>query len=271
MGKLRQRVITGLLFGAALLVPLLVGVFPALLILGVLALVTSFEYLGLRNSTKASRWASLLLGAVVYVSFASYSMEPGSASALKFAIYLTCAFAIYLSVGFVYNWAPLTMRFYRVLYPLYTVFPFCLLFAYAHWFGSYDAFIILAILGFVWANDVMAYFVGSLIGRRKLAPSVSPGKTWEGTVGGWIASALIAFVMAPHALHFDSLQLVGMGLLIGVSGTLGDLIESQFKRGIKIKDSGSILPGHGGFLDRLDSLLFCVPLVGLYLLLIKPL
>lgn len=121
------------------------------------------------------------------------------------------------------------------------------------------AWLLLALLP-TWAADVAAYGVGSTMGRRKLAPRISPGKTWEGTIGGFAAAAIVAFAFGTWAgLPPASVLLVAAG--IGPAGLAGDLIESALKRGVGAKDSGALLPGHGGVFDRIDSLVTVAPLV----------
>lgn len=124
----------------------------------------------------------------------------------------------------------------------------------------------LAVLIGVWASDVLAYFVGSLIGSHKLAPRISPKKSWEGflagtagTTGVWLVLPLVADV------SLSTWWLTGIGLALAVSALIGDLFESRIKREVGVKDSGNLLPGHGGFLDRIDSLLL-VSVVAYYLL-----
>lgn len=104
-----------------------------------------------------------------------------------------------------------------------------------------------------WSADVAAYLVGSGVGRRKLAPTISPGKTWEGTIAGWIACGVtVIMVASAYGLERLSVSVIAIGL--GPVGLAGDLLESYVKRRAGVKDSGSLLPGHGGVLDRLDSL-----------------
>lgn len=104
-----------------------------------------------------------------------------------------------------------------------------------------------------WSADVVAYLVGSAIGRRRLAPRISPGKTWEGTIAGWIAcGAVVILVASAFGLERTTLTVIAIGL--GPIGLAGDLLESYVKRRARVKDSGALLPGHGGVLDRLDSL-----------------
>jgi phosphatidate cytidylyltransferase len=118
-----------------------------------------------------------------------------------------------------------------------------------------------------WAADITAYLVGSLIGRRKLAPRISPGKTWEGTIAGLLASAIAVWFVGTQVFSpaLPAEILVPVALAIGPAGLLGDLLESGLKRAAGVKDSGTIFPGHGGVLDRIDSLLLVAPVVALAL------
>ncbi len=123
----------------------------------------------------------------------------------------------------------------------------------------------------VMMTDTGAYYTGRSIGRRKLAPRVSPGKTIEGSIGGFVAAALTGplckLTFFPEIPMLDAILL---GATLGVVGQIGDLAESLLKRGAGVKDSGAILPGHGGMLDRLDSLLFCAPVLYYYARLFVP-
>ena len=112
----------------------------------------------------------------------------------------------------------------------------------------------------VWAADVTAYLVGSAVGRRKIAPRISPGKTWEGTVAGVIAAGLVVILWSRPELGLPTESFV-IAVLIGPVAFAGDLVESWLKRRAGVKDSGTLLPGHGGVLDRIDSLLAAAPLV----------
>lgn len=124
------------------------------------------------------------------------------------------------------------------------------------------SWILLAIFP-TWAADVAAYAVGSVAGRRKLAPRISPGKTVEGTLAGILAAVAVSVLIVLY-VDFAPLAGIAIGLTVGVAGLAGDLVESAIKRAAEAKDSGGILPGHGGVLDRLDSLIFVAPCLALF-------
>ncbi len=137
----------------------------------------------------------------------------------------------------------------------------------------YDPLFPCAVIFGIWINDTMAYIVGSLIGKTPFS-SISPKKTWEGTIGGALLCVLCIWglsLIIPAAGKVASIHWIAIGFICAVAGTLGDLFESKLKRLAGVKDSGSIMPGHGGFLDRFDSLLFAAPAVWVYVMLfIRP-
>jgi phosphatidate cytidylyltransferase len=119
----------------------------------------------------------------------------------------------------------------------------------------------------VWVGDTAAYFVGRSIGKHFLAPHLSPKKTWEGTVASFLGSLIVALIFA-RFMTVPVAHLLGMAAVGNVAGQVGDLLESAYKRSAGIKDSGSILPGHGGVLDRIDALILAIPVVWYYWILI---
>ena len=129
--------------------------------------------------------------------------------------------------------------------------------------------LLLFALCITWAADTTAYFVGRAIGKHPLAPHISPKKTWEGSIGSMLGSLLVAYAFSfwvtialPHLLI--------MAVLGNVAGQMGDLLESAYKRSAGVKDSGGLLPGHGGILDRIDALILCIPVIWYYLILVNP-
>ena len=139
-------------------------------------------------------------------------------------------------------------------------------------FGEYvldggECFFWLIMLG-TWASDTFAYFVGSAIGQHKLCPKVSPNKSIEGAIAGFIGCLIVIVYIGVNILNMSLLQATMLGLCVGIFAPLGDLVESILKRTFEVKDSGKIFPGHGGVLDRCDSLLFAIPL-GYYVLVLS--
>ena len=115
----------------------------------------------------------------------------------------------------------------------------------------------------IWINDTMAYIVGSFIGKTPFSP-ISPKKTWEGTIGGAILCVVVMSLATHYLFHFNWFFSIGIPLIAAIAGTAGDLLESKIKRMANVKDSGTMMPGHGGFMDRFDSLLLATPLVWVY-------
>jgi phosphatidate cytidylyltransferase len=129
--------------------------------------------------------------------------------------------------------------------------------------------LLLFALAITWAADTTAYFVGRAMGKHALAPHISPKKTWEGAIGGIVGSLIIGYVAKYFLPTIPVGHLLGMAFVGNVAGQMGDLLESAYKRSAGVKDSGSLLPGHGGVLDRIDALILCVPVVWYYLVLVR--
>lgn len=130
--------------------------------------------------------------------------------------------------------------------------------------GEWNGLLMIAYITIIWANDTFAYLVGITLGRHIMFPRISPKKSWEGFFGGVIGSLFVG-LLAAHIFSQNYFVWGGMAIIASVTGVLGDLVESMLKRSVKIKDSGNILPGHGGWLDRFDALLISTPVVYAYL------
>lgn len=163
-----------------------------------------------------------------------------------------------------------THAFQNLAFGIYVLFYFTLPFTLLVYFpyictGKWQPDIIFFPFLLVWFNDTFAYLSGSKFGKHKLFPRISPKKSWEGAIGGGIATLAAGIVLAPYIEGLNITDCIVISLLVIVFGSFGDLIESMFKRCIEIKDSGHIMPGHGGVLDRLDSILFALPAIFVYL------
>ncbi|MEN8124120.1 MAG: phosphatidate cytidylyltransferase [Bacteroidota bacterium] len=152
---------------------------------------------------------------------------------------------------------------------IYIIIPFSLLIKipYLNYNHEFDFPIIIGIFVLIWSNDVFAYLIGKNFGKHKLIERVSPNKTIEGFVGGFIFTFIAGFFISNYCDSLISYQWLALAIIVSVFGVLGDLVESMFKRQAKIKDSSNFIPGHGGFLDRLDSIIFATPFIFIYLFL----
>jgi phosphatidate cytidylyltransferase len=160
---------------------------------------------------------------------------------------------------------------YTVIGLIYVALPFSLLNYMVHqnmYVTSYEPTVLLGMIFMIWANDTGAYLTGKLFGKRKLFERISPKKTWEGAFGGGLLALLTAYLVSLYYKNLAPEHWYAIAAIVVVAGNYGDLIESLYKRSKNIKDSGTLLPGHGGILDRFDSLLYSIPFVFCYLALI---
>ena len=270
------RTITGILFVACIVVCFLNPTAMSALFALVTGL-TVWEFTGLVNNRPAvsvNRFISTV--AAVYWFLAMVGFCSGLTPPTVFIPYLVTL--VYLLIAELYTKAedPVNDWAYTMMAQLYIAVPFSLLSVLA--FRSTPAGVMytylmpLSVFVFLWINDSGAYCCGSLLGRHKLLPRISPGKSWEGSIGGFVfvaaAAALIWYLTDLYGvndLQLNLWQWIGLGLVVAVFGTWGDLVESLFKRTLGIKDSGNILPGHGGMLDRFDSSLLAIPAAVVYL------
>lgn len=148
---------------------------------------------------------------------------------------------------------------------LYIGLPFGLLPFMAIRDGTYSGGLLFGLVALIWVFDSGSYVVGSAFGRTKIMPIVSPGKTWEGALGGMLCAIAASFAAREVFGVVDQKDWIMLACIVSVFGLLGDLVESSIKRQYSLKDSGSLLPGHGGMLDRFDSLVFSIPFIGFYL------
>jgi phosphatidate cytidylyltransferase len=160
---------------------------------------------------------------------------------------------------------PFTNIAYTFLGLIYVSLPFALVHVISMATGSFEPKLVLGCLIILWASDSGAYITGRSFGKRKLFERISPKKTWEGFIGGAIFALVAAFIQGQYFVMLPLNKWLIVAVIIVITGTYGDLVESQFKRSIDIKDSGSIIPGHGGFLDRFDGLLLSIPFIVAFL------
>lgn len=277
MNNFIVRTITGILFVAVVVCSFLRPQAMVLLFALITGL-TIWEFTGLvndREKVTVNRLISTVAG--VYFFFAVAGFSSDLTPSAVFIPYLVSI--IYLMVAELYlkNEDPIHDWAYMMMAQLYIALPFSLLNTLAFHLTpqglvTYDAVLPLSVFVFLWMNDTGAYLCGSLLGKHKLFPRISPGKSWEGSIGGGIlviaVAVLVWYLTEQYQLNqlgLSALEWAGLGLTVVIFGTWGDLVESLFKRTLGIKDSGNILPGHGGMLDRFDSSLLAIPAAVVYL------
>lgn len=277
--ELRKRVITAFFFVATVLAGLYGGRWAFVGLMSLIAALCIWEFLGL-TLTKGSgpthlfrRIFGVIIG-LLPVIFVSLSMmyKESMPSPGELVIYvLPLFFLLFIFELFSHSESPFQNVAFVVLGLVYIGCSVASLdyIAFVYYPEQFFPHIILGILMISWANDTGAYFAGSTFGKHKLFERISPKKTWEGFAGGAILALLIAFGLSQFFVELSVSQWLMLGVVVIVFGTLGDLIESRLKRSLGIKDSGNILPGHGGVLDRFDALIFLMPFATLYLYLIR--
>ncbi len=270
--NLTQRLITAL-FGAAVIVSaILYGPWTYFAIFFLICLLTLREFYALAglDGMVVQKTFGTISGLVVFSL--SFFIESDIISyRYYFVIFplVSCVYMIKLYKKF--ERKPFTNIAFTFLGVFYVAVPFALLNIATFENQQYDYQIIFGCLFILWASDTGAYFAGTLFGKRKLFERISPKKSWEGVIGGGLLAMLFAyglpyfFSSIGHEPTIRSWQWMVVGAIIIVGGTYGDLIESLLKRSIEIKDSGTALPGHGGFLDRFDGLLISAPFIVAFL------
>jgi phosphatidate cytidylyltransferase len=277
MNNLITRTITGIVY----VVVMVLGMMRPDTIILLFALITGltmWEYTGLVNDidgVRVNRFISTIAGVYLVVAVALWRI--GMVDFRVFLPYILTIVYMFVEELYLKQKNPINDWAYTMLGQMYVALPFSLIFFLAFQIdamnnASFEMLVPLCLFVFLWANDTGAYCTGSLLGRHKLFPRISPGKTWEGSVGGAVLVLIVAGAVGylankdmnnPHLLSIT--QWMGLGLVVVVFGTWGDLVESLFKRTLGIKDSGNILPGHGGMLDRFDSSLLAIPAAVMYL------
>ena len=278
MKNLIVRAISGALF-----VVIMVGGFmsPRTMV-ALFALITGltvWEFTGLVNQRKGvtvNRFISTVAGVYFFLAVATIRMGITSNFIIIVPYLLTIVY-LFISELYLKQEDPVNNWAYTMLSQLYIALPFSMLNVLAIEQApngityQYNMQLPLCVFVFLWLNDTGAYCSGSLFGKHKLFPRISPAKSWEGSVGGAILVMIVAAIIGYFSntnCQMSQLSItgwVGLGFIVVVFGTWGDLVESLFKRTLGIKDSGKIIPGHGGMLDRFDSSLMAIPASVVYL------
>lgn len=263
------RAITGLFFIIVLIGALLLGEIVFTVFFSLIGVGALYEFYGIVKSedNKPNVVLGLLAAIVLAVLVGLHCLE-------YIPFKYVWAFIPFFSLIFIislYQKSKLPFHdiAYTILGIIYACIPFLFFVALGFITETFNHYIPLGFLIILWANDTGAYLSGRSFGKHKLFERISPNKTWEGFIGGVLFAMLIALNLEQYFGSLQKWEWVTMAAIIGVFGTLGDLVESMLKRSLGVKDSGNILPGHGGLLDRFDGLLIAAPLVFLFLLMLQ--
>lgn len=274
MKESNKRIISGLVFGGLFISSLYTHVSFALLTF-IFGIISTNEFNKLTNQKGIGYY---IVFSIIYIYFAlteyllNINNQPNSwFNDLKDTLLI---FSIFVSLFLLRDLfsnknliSVLIKKYFRFIF--YITSSFIFIYLIANFNGFYDPSIILGCFILIWVNDSFAYMVGKKFGKQKLFYSISPHKTVEGFLGGLLFCCISASIVSRYV--DDSISTsnwLTMAIIVSVFGTLGDLIESKFKRESNVKDSGKIMPGHGGILDRLDSIIFASPYIYLFLKLI---
>jgi phosphatidate cytidylyltransferase len=267
--NLGTRIATGIIFVGILAGGILYNQYSFLVVFSLITIAALFEFYSLLSRTGTvdlDKVYNTAGGFLLFLSGYFYFSSPAKSLAV-FTLYILFLLILFASELFRKRKNPLQSLAYACLGQLYIALPLSLLCYLAFGYtdaGEYHYALVLALFVFIWVNDSFAYLTGSLFGRHRLFERVSPKKSWEGFAGGAIFAIAAAFVYARFFTQLSVCQWVGLAITTVVAGTLGDLVESLFKRTLNVKDSGNLLPGHGGILDRIDSIIFAIPASFIY-------
>lgn len=264
--NLTQRIITGVLGAAAIITGVSFGAWSYFVVFFLICVLTLWEFyrVSLVEGVKPDKTLGIASGILLF-SITFLIQKQILVYQYYFLLFPLIALMFIVKLYSQNEKKPFTNIAFTLLGLFYIALPLSLMNYAAFENGEYHFQIILGSLLILWATDTGAFFAGTYFGKHKLFERVSPKKTWEGFVGGAILALVFAYGLSQFFDYFTVTQWMIFGVIIIIGGTFGDLVESLFKRSIAIKDSGNVLPGHGGFLDRFDGLLISSPFLVAFL------
>lgn len=266
------RILAGAVFVGLLLGGILVNEYTFLIIFSLITVLSLYEFYGLIEKdakVPVIRTWNVVGGFFLFIGCFYYCAY--SASAIAFVPYILYLLFLFISELYMKRENPIQSLAYSLFGQIYIALPYALtnflVFAYNP--GNYHAIYILALLVFIWVNDSFAYLTGMAFGKHRLFERISPKKSWEGFFGGAAVSIASSLIFAHFFTNLSVAEWLGFAAVTITFGTWGDLFESLIKRTLGVKDSGNMIPGHGGILDRFDSTILAIPAVFVYLILIS--
>ena len=273
MSSFTQRAITAVGFLVVMITGIYISSYSLFALFGLISFLGVWEYQTLvalypfnqHTALLRDKWILSVMGLLVYALIGLVSMHLLPLWALLFILPLV--FLLFIKELFdAKSPNPFVRVSLNITGLLYLVVPLALINTIANESNTFEPNRIMGMLLLIWANDTGAYVLGSKIGKTPFFKRISPKKTWEGTISGMITTLILAAILGFVFKQLSVVQWYGVAVCVIIFSTLGDLVESMLKRNLGIKDSGTILPGHGGILDRFDALLLVVPYIALWIL-----
>ena len=268
---LATRATTALIFVSIMILGIMVSPYSLWLLFGIINVLSLMEFQKIATALPGNtpNHAGLetamvaTLGTAIYLIITSIAFN--WIDSRYIILIMPLLFLLFIYALYSHSESPLSRMSLNLASLLWISIPTALSLPIALIDGTFSPLKLIGIILLVWISDSFAYIVGSVIGKTPLFKRISPKKTWEGSAGGLVASLIFAFLLSIIVPDWSFVKWAIIAILAVFLGTTGDLIESLLKRSVKIKDSGSILPGHGGFLDRFDAYFFSVPFIYTYL------
>jgi phosphatidate cytidylyltransferase len=271
MKDLPKRTFTAILFAGVLLFLIYYSFYTFLLLLLIISIGGLFELFNLFSKTQFHlNTKFLVIKSVISILFLLYPVFDDKVNFSDVQLIVLSGLVIITFLEFLLrnNFAESISELFASLYVILLVMSGLDVFYFLNQ-REYQYLLILSVVLMIWANDTFAYFTGSLLGKRKLMPDVSPKKSVEGFIGGIVFSMITSYLCYAYFLmdlqKWTIVDVMIISLIVSIAGTLGDLLESKLKRMANVKDSGNLLPGHGGILDRFDAWFMALPVISFYL------
>ncbi|HCT29358.1 MAG TPA: phosphatidate cytidylyltransferase [Bacteroidales bacterium] len=269
MSNFLLRTVSGVLFVASIIGALIIGEISFLIVYAAVLILSMYEFYTLTHKAriKPQIFLGILIGLSLFI--ASYLYANGYIEGILLNGFIPIIMSIFIFELYRNHRRPFHNIAFTYLGILYIAIPISLfnfiVFNSTSINTTYSFDILLGYFFLIWANDTGAYLFGVSIGKHKLFPRISPKKSWEGFFGGIIFTTIIAWAISHYFHNITFAHWLMIGLISAIAGVFGDLVESMYKRSLEVKDSGKFLPGHGGILDRFDSIYLSAPLVFAYL------
>lgn len=251
---MKQRIITGLIFGAIVLGLVFTNLWSRTIFLLLLGILISIEYTNITKFSKLEILASSMVVGLISIALFLQNVE------LKYVIILCITTNLLLAINlFIKNPFLKHDKFKSIILSTYIILP--LIMAFLNQWHTSNNHLLISTLILVWVADSGAYFVGTRLGKRKILPRISPGKSWEGFLGAGMLTIIVGYLLSSIFNTGGLKYWLYISIVVWALGLIGDLIASHVKRIHQVKDSGGLLPGHGGFYDRFDAYIYVIPFV----------